>query len=236
MEPDAQMYKTYIDYMTPPAGCNTTALSECMVNDGLSGGPITSMMSCSQNVTGCEVKLVNDTSAYTDFNTFLQGNATAYTAALETVGLEIQSEYEATVTAHQADIAAIVTNYTTEVKALYKLWPGCNMTCVNASDIDDLLQDEPYCKCGCDPTVKVTDSTTAFNATTGDVEFAAEIQLTAADNSTGATDSGSGNTWLIVGVLVGVVVLGVVGYMFYKKKQGTGEVHEEGGEGEFRRF
>jgi len=216
MEPDAEMYKTYIDYMTPPAGCNTTALSECMVNDGLSGGPIKSMMNCSLSVTGCEVKVVNETSGLTDFKTFFQGNMTAYTTALETIGLEIQSEYEATVTAHQADISAIVTNYTTSVKALYKMWPGCNMTCVNASDLDDLLQDEPYYNCGCNPSMKVTDSKTAFNATTGDVEFAAEIELTAATNTTATTDSGSGSTWLIVGILVGVVVIG--GGIFYWKK------------------
>ena len=230
MEPDAAMYKTYIDYMTPPAACNTTALSECMVSDGLSGGPIESMMMCSQNVTGCEVKAMNQTEL-TDYSTFFEGNMTAYTTALETIGLEIQSEYEATVTAHQADLAAIETNYTTSVKALFKSWPGCNMTCVNASDLDDLLVDEPYYHCGCNKGIKISESTTPFNATTGDVEFAAEIELTAA-NSTATTDSGAGNTWLIVGIVVGVLVLGG-GIFMWKKKQSATE-NMEGGE--FTRF
>jgi len=234
MQPDADMYKTYIDYMTPPAGCNTTALSECMVTDGLSGGPINSMMMCSQNVTGCEVKAMNQNDL-SDASTFWQGNATAYTAALETVGLEIHSEYEATVTAHQTDIAAIVTNYTTEFKALFKLWPGCNMTCVNdTTDLEDLLMDSPYYNCGCNKGMKFSESTTPFNQTTGDVEFAAEIELATSNtttNDTTTTDSGSGSTWLIVGIVVAVVVLGG-GIYWYKKKSGSEAM--EGGE--FSRF
>jgi len=36
MEPDMELYKTWIEYLTPAAGCNTTALAECMVEEDYS--------------------------------------------------------------------------------------------------------------------------------------------------------------------------------------------------------
>jgi hypothetical protein len=63
MEPDMELYKTWIEYLTPAAGCNTTALAECMVEeDNFSSTTLLqNLATCSVKTSGCTIKVVNQT-------------------------------------------------------------------------------------------------------------------------------------------------------------------------------
>jgi len=236
MKPDMEMYKTWIDWQTPPSGCNTTALADCMVTNTYSYSPKDAMGDCGQSTSGCKIKewdfwMTNTNTSLWEspFDEYMDGNATAMGQALEKVGMSVFTDYQTAFMDHQADIQAIVTNYTAEVKSLYKLWPGCNMTCVNASDFEDLVSDDSFNHCDCDPYMKISQSSTPFNQTTGDIEFATTTDSTTDTTTDTTTDAKTGgNTTTIIIIVVVVLLVAVAGFMVWKKKQAT--VANEGGE------
>jgi len=138
----------------------------------------------------------------------------------------------------------IYVNYTSEVKNLYGQWGGCNMTCVDKASVEDLLSDQTYYSCDCDPYGKASESSTPFKDVTADVTFMADTTSADTSSSGSTTDTtsagttsgdasataakSSSSTLIIVSVLVVVVLVAFL--IWNKNKNNSDEVHEEGGD------
>ena len=238
LDGDAGAYKTYVDYYTPTSGCNSTELAACLAKTSWSYTCITE-----NSGPDCRFPNSHNVTASNEADTYMHGNITSMVDGLKTVIGDLGSIADDTVTTYQTNMENILTNYTEEVKKLYKPW-GCNMTCVDEYGLDD---EEIAEHCDCDPWVKISENSTAFNETVGDVEFLADATTTSSTDSTTTdasttkttddttasdttTATASDNTWIYIVIGVVVLVGAVVAFIQFKKSKGTGEEHEEGGE------
>ena len=108
------------------------------------------------------------------------------------------------------------------------------MTCVNSSSCEDLLTDEVYYDCGCNPYIKISESSTPFDSVTADISFVETNATTTSSNSTDTADVTTESkglpayAWILIALSV-IVVAGLL-FIFIKNRKNTGEVHEEGGD------